>query len=272
MPSLYLLLALAAGAPTDQPLVHGTERRATSANFDVVVLAVKQDARTIARQGEDWREKLLATWAPRAADRPWKVSCQIVVHASRQSYVAAVGRGGQTSLGSSLLNFSGTEVSQRRIDLLADERGELTALGHEMTHVVLADLFGGKQLPRWADEGMAILADGGTKRSLHQRDLAQGLQTRQAFHCGELMALGDYPPPARIPAFYGQSASVVACLCKLDKPERFVEFIQLAMWQGNDVALRSVYGLQDAGELERLWRADKTAAVQFHRFQLALAP
>lgn len=68
-------------------------------------------------------------------------------------------RGGQASLGSSWLDFVDKEVSKRRVDLLPDSTKALTALGHEMTHIVIADFFEGEQLPRWADEGMAILAD-----------------------------------------------------------------------------------------------------------------
>ena len=33
------------------------------------------------------------------------------------------------------------------------------SLGHELTHVLLADLFPNQTLPRWLDEGIAILAD-----------------------------------------------------------------------------------------------------------------
>ena len=45
-------------------------------------------------------------------------------------------------------------------NLRADHPQLLTAiLPHEVTHVVLADLFTLQQIPRWADEGMAVLAE-----------------------------------------------------------------------------------------------------------------
>ena len=47
-----------------------------------------------------------------------------------------------------------------------------------MTHVVLADLLNGRQPPRWADEGMAILADTRDKQLLHERDLTAAVAGR----------------------------------------------------------------------------------------------
>ena len=34
-----------------------------------------------------------------------------------------------------------------------------SGLPHEVTHVILADLFPQQQIPRWADEGMAVLTE-----------------------------------------------------------------------------------------------------------------
>jgi hypothetical protein len=252
--------------------VSGTSKRAESHNCRVDCHAPALDARVIIQQCEAWRSKLLATWRPDEEHKAWSVPCQVVVHASRASYLAAVGRGGQTSFGSTWIDFAGAAVSKRRIDLLPDAEGELTALGHEMTHVVVADCFGGKQLPRWADEGMAILADHPHKRRLHQRDLQVGLAQQQAFSCVELLTLGDYPPAGRIPAFYGQSASVVALLCRRKPPALFVKFVQRSLQVGNPTALHEVYGLNGLHELEQLWRHDPAAALDFHGVHLAIAP
>jgi len=135
-------------------------------------------------------------------------------------------------------------VSKRQVDLLPTQSGELSALAHELTHVLVADYFGGKQLPRWADEGMAILADSVEKRRLHQRDLKLALSQRKAFHAAELLAVTDYPATSRIPAFYGQSESVVAFLCRRDTPAKFLEFVQLAMKNGHETSISEVYGLR----------------------------
>jgi hypothetical protein len=252
--------------------VSGTAQRAECANCRIACHSPAIDTRSIAQECEAWRSKLLATWRPNEEVGPWTVKCQIVIHASRASYVAAVGRGGQSSFGSTWIDFAGPAVAKRRIDLLPDLEGQLSALGHEMTHVVVADCFGGKQLPRWADEGMAILADHPHKRQLHQRDLQAGLAQQQAFSCAELLTMEDYPSASRIPAFYGQSASVVALLCRRKPPAEFLKYVRRSLQVGNSTALHETYGLSGLHELEQLWRRDPAAALDFHGFRLAIAP
>lgn len=266
----WLLLCVMLGA-NDDARIAGNARQAESVNFRVDCRSARHDAREVARLCEDWRTKMLQTWRSQDERADWQMDCLVVVHSSRASYVAAVGRGGNFSLGSSWIEYKQQVVSKRQIDLLPGELGELSALGHEMTHVVVADYFGGKQLPRWADEGMAILADSSQKRRLHQRDLQSAIVQRQSFHAAELLAVTDYPAHARIPAFYGQSASLVAYLCRRESPAKFLEFVQLAMQQGHEHSIREVYGIAGHAELEQLWRADLAAAVDFHGFQLALA-
>src|SRR5205085_5067077 len=142
------------------------------------------------------------------------------------SYLAVVGAGGRQTFGSSLVKFGqGKAIARRVIDFRGDSPHGLAAVPHEMTHVVLADLLDGRQPPRWADEGMAILADSHEKQMLHERDLTQGIASRSAFRVTELMTIEAYPQPSRMAAFYGQSASVTACLAKRDDPARLVEFL-----------------------------------------------
>ena len=44
-------------------------------------------------------------------------------------------------------------------------------LPHEATHVVLAGQFGDQPVPRWADEGMAVLTEPRDKIDRHLRNL-----------------------------------------------------------------------------------------------------
>jgi hypothetical protein len=147
----------------------------------------------------------------------------------------------------------------------------MAALPHEMTHVILADLLGGRQPPRWADEGMAMLADTKEKQLLHERDLAQGLASGRAFRLAELLALDAYPHASRVPAFYGQSVSITAFLALRDDPAKFVEFLRRTGEQGHDSALRKVYAIDGVAELERLWRDDRNASrTGYHGVRLSL--
>lgn len=254
-----------------RPVATGTQWQAASDNFTVRSHHSAHDARQVAAHCERWRAKLQRYWCAeeRAA---WTPKCSVVVHGSAASYLGAVGAGASRTFGSSLIQFGADkQVARRAIDFRGDSAFGLAAVPHEMTHVVLADLLEGRQPPRWADEGMAILADSHEKQMLHERDLNHGLSARGAFRLHELLLLDAYPHPARIPAFYGQSASVTACLAKRDDPAKFVEFLRRSLDGGYDQALREVYHLDNIGHLERQWHEQRLAWSRgYHGVRLAI--
>jgi hypothetical protein len=179
--------------------------------------------------------------------------------------LAVVGAGGTQTFASSWIESSrDKKVSKRRIDLRGDGQLGIAAIPHEMTHVLLADLLGGVQPPRWADEGMALLADAPTKQLLHERDLREGLNRGLAYSVAELVTTDTYPRPSRVPAFYGESASLTAFLVTRDKPSKFIEFLRTTKEHGYDQALKETYDIANLRELERLWQA--------HRQQLQSNP
>jgi hypothetical protein len=234
--------------------IRGCQWQATSPNFTVRNFHASHDARKIAEHCERLRTKLQKYWTAEEQG-PWSIKCAVVAHSGSASYLAAVGAGARQTFGSSLIKFDGNkQVARRLIDFRGDSSLGLAAVPHEMTHVVLADLLGGRQPPRWADEGMAILADTPAKQVLHERDLTRGLASRAAFRVGELLTIESYPAPSRVPAFYGQSASLTACLAKRDDPAKFIEFLRRALDNGYDQALRDVYHLRNIAELEEAWQ------------------
>ncbi|HMC10286.1 MAG TPA: hypothetical protein VKH44_03310 [Pirellulaceae bacterium] len=256
--------------------VRGCQWQATSANFAVRNYHASHDARRVAEHCERWRTKLQKYWIA-AEQKPWVNKCDVVVHSGLSSYLAAVGAGARQTFGSSLIKFnSDKQVARRLIDFRGDQAHGLAAVPHEMTHIIVADLLDGRQPPRWADEGMAILADTHAKQMLHERDLTQGITSRAAFRVAELLTFESYPQPSRIPAFYGQSASLTACLAKRDDPSRFVEFLRRSLDDGYDKALRDVYHLDNVAQLEQLWHEQRlalstaNAGSGYHGVRLAL--
>ncbi len=166
-------------------------------------------------------------------------------------------------MGSSLIKTDKGHVVSRRIDLRGDVAEPLrAALPHELTHVVLADAFPGDELPRWADEGMAMLADPPEKRAGHERDLTAAITDRKVFRIGELLTKQEYPTAEGRTIFYGESISVVSYFLSRRPPADFVRFMHLAAKQGYDQSLREVYGIQDLAQLEHLWRSQTDLAVQ----------
>jgi hypothetical protein len=230
--------------------------RSESENFVVVSHSRAFDADETARLCESLGGRLKQQWCPDSVGSVWSPKCEVIIHSSRQSYLAAAGFGGaQTHASSYFQPETGTSPARRRIDIRGDGSLGMAALPHELTHLVLADVFVGQQPPRWADEGLAVLADSQRKQALHERDLTQAIARRTEFRMVELLALESYPEGSRIPAFYGQSASVAAFLLERGDSPQFVEFLNCAQESGYDQALRRIYALDGVNQLERAWRA-----------------
>jgi hypothetical protein len=242
------LLFLAGIAPLDS-----LASSASSTNFIVRAFDQAVDCQRIAADCETLRNEWLAKWH-HSAPLQWSPRCEIVIHFTRASYRAQVGPGSDQSSGSSLIRFAKTKVAHRRIDLLANESGQLSALAHELTHVVLADLFDGCKPPPWFDEGIATLADSASKQSLHYRDCRDAVESGTAFGIDELFELKRLRGPDQVAAFYGQSLSLTQFLSVRKEPQRIVAFVKHAMEFGYPRAIREHYGFESVAALEQAWR------------------
>ncbi len=253
--AIAFCLALGSRFGAVEPAFAAESRLVETASFRIVGLDAKMANQAIAACCEQMRDELALRWLGEKADGAWTPKCDVVLHSSDESYLREVGRGGRNTVASSVIDRDGPRVLRRRIDLLAaNARWSASTLGHELTHLVLADAFADKKLPRWLDEGIAILADSPTKQSQHRRDLKIALQRGAEFRVLELVSLADYPPAERWGAFYGQSASLVQYLVEQGDERQFVEFVRIALADGYDRGLRQVYGCA-LPELERQWRA-----------------
>jgi hypothetical protein len=213
----------------------------------------RKQAEQVAAACERLRVSLTEKWLGEKADKPWQPCCDIVVHSSHRSFVCAVGRGpGQTS-GCSTVRVEKGRILARRIDLRSDNRDPLTAaLPHELTHVVLNDRFLDHPLPRWADEGIALLADSAAKQTAHERDLRTAISTGTRIRLAALVRMNEYPIN-QAAAFYAQSFSVVRVLVDRANEATFLDFMDRAMKQGYDIALQETYQIHSIDELERVW-------------------
>ncbi|HUY87792.1 MAG TPA: hypothetical protein VMV10_03565 [Pirellulales bacterium] len=218
--------------------------RTTASHATVAAAEALKSKLALKWLGEDAQADDIADWRPK---------CDVILHTSLASYLQAA-PGGEQTIGSSLIEVERGQILTRRIDIRADRAGWFTgALGHELTHVVLADVFPNGNVPHWADEGMAVLADTQTKQSAHFRDLRIAQSSRSTLRLVELMALEGYPRPHQQAAFYGQSASIVRFLVERNTPERFVSFVRSAAKSGYEQALRDDYQINGIQELELRW-------------------
>lgn len=239
-----------------------------TANFQVCCNESIEPATHLARHAESLRSALRSKWLGGESAGRWNPRCQIVLYPNKRRYIAAVGRGSERTVGSSLVNIDQGRITKRRIDLLGGQSQYLSAaLPHELTHVVLQDRFVSVPLPRWADEGIAILADPQAKQGRHFKDLRDSFMRSTTFHTASLLTLGEYPRADRVGAFYGQSASLAQYLVSRENPQKLVEFVEQANDMGFDEALRQCYGIAGMAELDRLWRRH-VQTVQLASFQV----
>ena len=229
-----------------------------TANFRIHNYACQCVDRQTADTCERLRAQLCRRWLG-DDDACWQPKCHVVIHPNDASYLREVGDAGRSTVASALVERDKGRIALRRIDVRDTSLG---AFGHELAHVVLADRFAREPLPRWVDEGIAMLADSAEKQRRHARDFEQALSNRAEFRLVELLGMGDYPAPGRWGAFYGQSASLVNYLVEQSGEAQFLAFVAASLDAGYEQGLKQVYGL-DFAQLERRWRthAVQTAAM-----------
>lgn len=227
-----------------------------STNFRCWCQLAPAEARGLAESCEIWRTALCEAWLNDASTRPsWTPRCEIVVHNSQAAYGQALGRPQDASVGSTSMNFDGDRVTYRRIDLRADASDwSNAALPHELTHVVLGDRFAGRPLPKWADEGMAMLAESAAKREFRRSHLVAMLSRHPGYRIADLVRVDQLPPPEWRDAFYGQSAALVTLLAHRKSPRTFADCVEDSLTIGLDQALEKHYGLAHMTALEAEWQ------------------
>lgn len=245
-------LASRPGAPPSA-VRHGEAngwKLAESPNFRIFHKGPVNYAEQVTRLAEQARSDAFTKWgrAPRDA---WQPACEVYLHPTGDAYAAAT-RQNATAPGHSSIKSSGGRVTARRMDLRADNPELMgCVLPHEVTHIVLGDLFADAPLPRWADEGMAVLAEPRAQVDRYLKTMIRLRQEGKLLHLNQVLRQ-DYPDAATITVFYVQSVSVVEFLVSAKGAPAFAAFARDAAG-GLDAALARHYGLRNAAELEDRW-------------------
>lgn len=223
-------------------------------NFRCRCQLPEADARRLGASCEVWRGRLRKMWITNPVDSTWLPKCDVCVYPDKSAYNTALNRPGDTSVGSTMMNFDQSRTVLRRIDVRADASDwSNAALPHELTHVVLGERFGGHALPRWADEGIAMLSESQEKHRERLVNLREKLARRQTIRLEELVLANRLPAPHLRDAFYGQSAALTSLLVRQSTPARFADFIEQARQQGIELALREQYKIDGLQALQRKW-------------------
>lgn len=227
-----------------------------TANFRVIYHETRQRAEQVARVAEMTRADAIRKWFGEEPT-PWDTKCTIFLFPSAAYYARQTGKSAD-SPGHSTLQVDKANVErvlERRIDLHCDVADMIThVLPHETTHAVLIGRFGRYLLPRWADEGMAILSEPREKVERYLKTLPSLRSRHELFSGKELMALNDYPERRRVTAFYVQSISLVDYLSsQKGGPQAFTRFLRDGLENGWEAALQRHYGFRDFKDLEERW-------------------
>jgi hypothetical protein len=249
--------------PAPAARVSWSPQPVTTTNFQVVHVEKDRElAQRIAQAAEAARKAQMKRWNPATASTPWSPRCEIVLFPTAAEFCRETLQPAD-SPGFSTMGMNGGRIVMRRVHLRADHPNLVKAiLPHEVTHVVLADLFPHQQIPRWADEGMAVLAEPRDEQAVRAADLDEPLRSGQLFRVDDLMTM-DYPEPKHWPLYYAQSVSLTRFLVESGSPDQFIRFVQEAQRGGFETALRQVYGIPDFNELHSRWLVyarDHTAA------------
>jgi hypothetical protein len=241
----------APSSPGDSAGAAGWQSTET-ASFRVFHKGHAELAAEAGRVAEAARRAMYERWVgPPAAN--WSPRCDVYLHPTAAEYARATGKPA-TNPGHSTVGIKGGRPVSRRIDLRADEPTLLDgALPHEVTQVLLAELFADQPLPRWATVGMAALSESPEGVARYLRAVPRLLKAKQLFAVGPFLDRPEFPNPSEMTAFYAESVSLVSYLVELKGPKAFTAFLQEGPRRGYAKALSTHYGFKDPADLQDRW-------------------
>jgi tetratricopeptide (TPR) repeat protein len=226
---------------------------AESAHFRIFHRQNNEYAERIAQVAETTRTTMYRKWFETDGVE-WTPICELIVHPNAAGYTQMTGVPSNSPGHSRIESEPTGRVTARRLDVRMDITGMTdTVLPHEATHVVLAGMFDAHHVPRWADEGIAVLSEPEVKIDQHRRNLLKCHKDGLLFGLKELMELKDYPNPRRVGAFYAQSVVLVEFLTNKHGPKFFTDFVKDGLRHGYEKALQQHYRMTFA-ELDQAWQ------------------
>ncbi len=224
-----------------------------SANFRVYHADPKLAARVI-QGAESARREQTKRWSKSAALASWEPACEVYLYPNSKLYAQMTGQP-EDSPGFSTMGMNGGRITSRRINLRVDHPTMVQAvLPHELTHVILADHFTEQQIPRWADEGIAVLSEPVDEQQRRAADLDAPLGENRLFPVDVLMGM-DYPEDRYWNLYYAQCVSLSRFLVEQGTPAQLIQFLQESQREGFEPVLRRVYRIDGFPDLQRRWLA-----------------
>jgi hypothetical protein len=216
-------------------------------NF-LVTASTRRVAQVVGEAAERDRKLLAERWLGKELP-PWPQLCPIDVK------LTPGGTGAATSFGFEQVAGEGGRKRHAVTNRHMNQEGPLDriltiSLPHEITHTILADHFVAP-VPRWADEGAAMLAEDAEEQHRHEKQIRNLVTAGRAFRLRYLVALRDYPKDVLV--LHAQGYSLTRFLVERKDRKTFLAFVGQGMAGDWDAALRDHYRYRDLDELERDW-------------------
>lgn len=206
---------------------------------------------------EQTRRSLQERWLADTAKADWTPKCDLFLYPSGGEFQRLT-RFPMETWGFADLEIGDGKVWLRRLHVRADDAHRLDKLlVHELTHVVLADHFAKHQIPRWADEGIAVLSEPAARRNEIRHWLKQETSQGRAFTLKELMSQRHVPRDKRLgDLFYAQSSALVEFLLTERKlsESALLRFVSESESRGLNAAMSRWFSEVTMAELESEWR------------------
>jgi tetratricopeptide (TPR) repeat protein len=230
-----------------------------SAYFSVLA-ATSRAAEAANQLCEKYTEFLLSKYFIRGQE--WALRIPIIIYKNHADYV---------QVGGHPASSAGVTYSDRRTGVpifialyLLDSEGKLDrealegTLPHELTHMVINEYFGGQNVPRWLNEGMARRMEQTRNHYEEAAKVGRDAIAGEYYGFRELFAQKVYPHRGdRTWRFYEQSATIVLFLLEQGGPDSAAAFLDaLRARKSEDEAAAGALGIPVEGaveEFERRW-------------------
>ena len=233
-PSVALVLLAALGSL-------GASYRTQQGNF-VVEAPTPAIAEQVGQYAEYYRREKALQWLGQEMP-PWPQPCPL-----RVTVTPNENGGGFTSF-----EFDRGRILRQNMQIEGSlNRLLASVLPHEVTHTVFAYHFR-QPVPRWADEGGAVLSEDEQERQRHDTLVRHILNTPgRAVPLNRLFAMREYPE-RDVMVLYAEGFSVTNFLVGQSNRQQFLNFVSYGMYYGWDEASRKYYSYKNVNDLEQAW-------------------
>lgn len=210
-------------------------------NFEVTASSAEV-AQSVADSAEECRRQLAIDWL--GAELPvWEPRCLLKVTVRDDS-----------SNGVTSYRFDRGRAGAWEVEVTGTlERIIDSVLPHELSHTILASRFS-RPLPRWADEGAAMLAETESERTRQRLLTRELVNSKNRTPLRQLLRMKEYPQDRAVMlSLYSVGFSLADFLVQSGGKERYLQFLDRAGIVGWDPALDENYGFIDVESFELNW-------------------